>query len=176
MNRNRLDRALRGGSLFWIYSALFFPASLLLMVQDSSPGPAPEDSPVSHISFRLSQPASNGLNEPAPSADSPGEKSSTASREGKNHYLSQVLSRIERNKRYPLRELNDRIQDSVKVRLSISATGELAHASVTTPSKYSAFNAEAVNCIRRSAPFPPFPSEMAQGSITLNLKIDFRLQ
>ncbi|HBS06182.1 MAG TPA: hypothetical protein DEA96_14535 [Leptospiraceae bacterium] len=175
MNQNRWDRTLRSGSLFWIYITFFFPVLLFLMIQRSSPGPPADDAPVSHISFRFSQPAKQG-NELAKNTDSPGEERSTSSGEGKNLYLSQVLSRIERNKRYPLRELNDRIQDSVYVKLSISSTGELAHASVTAPSKYSAFNTEAVNCIRRSAPFPPFPSEMEQGSITLNLKMDFRLQ
>ncbi|MBU42064.1 MAG: hypothetical protein CMN76_02500 [Spirochaetaceae bacterium] len=176
MNRNRIDRTLRNGTLFWTFCALSLPATLILMARQPQPGPAQTRAPVSQVSFHFARPADNGSEPPSANEQSPSEPSSTSSRDGKNLYLSQVLRKIERNKRYPLRELNDRIQDSVRVRLSISATGELSHASITTPSKYSAFNAEAVNCIRRSAPFPPFPSEMEQGSITLNLKIDFRLR
>lgn len=176
MNPNRMERTLRRGSLFWMFSVLALPITLLLFGETYSSGPAADDSPVSHVSFHFAQPENKGSESPATNQPAPGDNRSTSAREGKNHYLSQVLRRIEKNKRYPLREFNDRIQDSVRVRMSISATGELAHASITAPSKYSAFNNEAVNCIRRSAPFPPFPSEMEQTSITLNLKIEFRLQ
>ncbi|MCB1137171.1 MAG: energy transducer TonB [Leptospiraceae bacterium] len=180
--RNKLDTLLRRGTIvpfLWIGS--LSASAFALQAWTVAPDSTEEKRTISAIHFQLASPDARQSQEiPDRRENATGKEnpssSQSATSEGKNQYLSQVLNRIEAHKRYPLREKQDNIEGSVKVHFRISSSGQLLQVSVAGPSPVSSFNVEAMSCIKRASPFPPFPEDMKQDSVALTIRMDFRLR
>lgn len=175
----RMDTLIRRGSLVHILWLGSLSASAITLIGWSHHSPDEQSGqPVSTIHFQLSdsQDATTTERRQDRTGSSRESRSSSTSSEGKNEYLRQVLNRIEAHKRYPLREKQDNIEGSVQVHFRISSSGHLLQVNVAGPSPVSAFNVEAMSCIKRAAPFPAFPEDMDQDSVALTIRMDFKIR
>lgn len=79
----------------------------------------------------------------------------------KESYISKVLSKIEKNKRYPKIELFMEREGSVKVFLELDSKGNIKKLDIIEGTNENFIN-EAIRCIKVSAPFDPLPEEYSQ--------------
>lgn len=102
--------------------------------------------------------------------------SETADMEGIfDRYLSEIVREVERKKRYPDRELKQGKEGSVKVRLHIARDGSLKDVEVIEPGPTHGFTREALLSVKRAAPFKPFSSEIHSDSLSLVIRIYFKM-
>ncbi len=88
-------------------------------------------------------------------------------------YQSNVKRRIQRALRYPRRARRKRRRGQVRLRLAIRRDGALARVVVERSSDYRPFEREAVNAVRRAAPFGPAPASLPGDPIRLRVTIVF---
>ncbi len=91
----------------------------------------------------------------------------------KENYIAKVLEKIEKNKRYPLTELEMGREGIVKLKLSIHRNGHLEKVEIVEPSTIY-FNQESIRAVKSSAPFPPFPEEFPE-KLEFSLSIKYVL-
>jgi protein TonB len=60
------------------------------------------------------------------------------------------------------------------VRLSIQRSGALGHAQVVRSSGSALLDQAALDTVRRAAPFPPLPAEIAGAALVLNAPMNFK--
>jgi len=89
-------------------------------------------------------------------------------------YALQVKDRIAKAIRYPLSEHEPGFSGRVKVRLHLFQDGTLGQATVSESSGVQAFDAEALKAAEVQAPYPPFPSGLAQPDLWLEVPVLFR--
>lgn len=89
-------------------------------------------------------------------------------------YALQVQDRIAKSIRYPLREEELGLSGRVKLRLRLFRDGTLKQATVSESSGIESFDTEAVNAAENQAPYPPFPSSLAQQELWLEVPVLFR--
>jgi protein TonB len=87
-------------------------------------------------------------------------------------YLSLVVSRIQREKRYPLGARMQGIEGEVKVKFSIDQNGRLAGIEIERSSGFDVLDEEALSMIKRAGPFPAPP----EGPLELSIAIVFLLK
>ncbi len=90
-------------------------------------------------------------------------------------YSDKLLSRIERNKRYPRRALLRRKQGKVKLFLTIAADGGLLSARVVSTSGHSVLDQAALRLAHDSSPFPS-PPYGAQTPLEVIVPVAYRLR
>jgi TonB family protein len=90
-------------------------------------------------------------------------------------YFAQVLQKVNRQKRYPLREKEERLEGEAVVRLTVSRDGSLTQADLLQASPHTGFNREAMASVRRAAPFPEFPEEVQRAALTFDVRVYFKL-
>lgn len=95
--------------------------------------------------------------------------------EHRERYFQYVISTIESNKYYPITEQKKEHQSSVAVRLFIGRTGQVRKVELLREATYEALTGAAIESIRRSAPFKPFPAGIPDEELVLNAVIQFRL-
>lgn len=83
---------------------------------------------------------------------------------------AQILSRVERRKRFPR---NARGQGEVVVTLTVSSQGALVSSSIRQSSGVDAFDQSALQAVARASPFPAAPEELSQTSYQFSLLISF---
>ena len=89
-------------------------------------------------------------------------------------YALQVQDRIAKAIRYPLSEHEPGFSGRVKVRLHLFQDGTLGQATVSESSGVQAFDTEALKAAEVQAPYPPFPSGLAQPDLWLEVPVLFR--
>jgi protein TonB len=91
-------------------------------------------------------------------------------------WKNQIVSIIERNKRYPAEARSRNEKGVVQVAFSITRDGQVASARIVRSSGSSALDADALVWVRRAGHYPPPPAELpgAQISITIPLRYDIR--
>jgi protein TonB len=91
-------------------------------------------------------------------------------------YHHMVATLLARAKRYPERAVRGGITGSGTVRLTIAADGSVRTTEVAASTQSSVLDDELLRMVGRAAPFPNFPSEMAQSEVTLLVPVSFRLE
>ncbi|MDP3722293.1 MAG: TonB family protein [Candidatus Omnitrophota bacterium] len=89
-------------------------------------------------------------------------------------YAMQVQDRIAQSLRYPEREGAGGLAGQVKLRLHLFQDGTVAGAMVVESSGIEAFDQEALRAAESQSPYPPFPPELAQPDLWLELPVHFR--
>ena len=89
-------------------------------------------------------------------------------------YSLQIQDRIAKSMRFPAREKEMGLSGRVKLRLHLFRDGTLARAMVSQPSGIEVFDAEALKAAESQSPYPPFPSDIPQQDLWLELPVLFR--
>ncbi|MFT6352418.1 energy transducer TonB [Neptuniibacter pectenicola] len=90
-------------------------------------------------------------------------------------YLSKVLVRIARVKRYPRSARKDGATGTVVVNFVIQKNGRVKSSRIVTSSGDSRLDEEATAMLLRASPFPSIPAELGEGPLDLTLPIEFSL-
>ena len=91
-------------------------------------------------------------------------------------YAGQVKQKAEREKRYPRSARLRNIEGAATVRVTVRKSGALAAAHLTKSSGSKTLDKACMQAVRRAAPFPPFPKELARNSLQINLPFRFGLR
>ncbi len=89
-------------------------------------------------------------------------------------YALQVQERIAKALRYPQREQELDIDGTVKLRLHLFADGTLGRAMVSESSGIESLDLEALKAAESQAPYPGFPSGIAERELWLEVPVIFR--
>jgi len=123
------------------------------------------------------QPASLAAKAPLPLAGkakplSPAEKSSQALSE----YMRKISQRIQDNFVYPWAAKQNQMQGAVRLGLRLDSTGALLEVEVKQSSGYNIFDENAVNMVKKLSPYPPFPEQLKQKELRIDLPVVYRLE
>jgi protein TonB len=91
-------------------------------------------------------------------------------------YKSKVQRKLERNKKYPPAARNNRIEGTVTVRFTINRSGKVIQSQLVKGSGFPILDDEVLALLRRVDPFPEFPKEITDNSITLTAPIRFSIR
>ncbi len=91
-------------------------------------------------------------------------------------WTTRLLERLERNKKYPVAARNRRQEGTAHVLFSIDRAGRLLSAKIQKSSGSSALDGEALDLLKRSAPFTNPPQELAGDHIPFAVPIIFRIR
>ena len=108
-----------------------------------------------------------------PSAPSPGSVSSVAAMAS---WRDQVVSQLQRAKRYPSGAESRREQGVVTLSFSLSRNGQVLSRNIARSSCNSELDQEVLAMVIRAQPFPAFPASMTQARINLAVPIRFSLR
>ena len=103
------------------------------------------------------------------SAELPGAANDPALR-----YALQVQDRVARAIRYPASQKELGMSGRVKLRVHLFRDGSLDKAMVSEPSGNEVFDEEALKAVQTQAPYPPFPSDLLQQELWLDLPVFFK--
>lgn len=93
----------------------------------------------------------------------------------RNAYLDQVARHTSRNRAYPRVALDNKQEGRVVTRVTIGRDGRLIDVTIGKSSGWPAIDSAELETIRKSAPFPPVPSDMPGDPLILNLPIHYEL-
>jgi protein TonB len=97
-------------------------------------------------------------------------------RDAREAYKSKVRRKLERNKKYPPRAMTDHIEGIATVRFTINRSGQVVSCSLVKASGHSILDDEVQALLRRVNPFPEFPPELTDPTITLTAPIQFKIR
>jgi len=91
-------------------------------------------------------------------------------------WRSMLISHINRHKRYPHEARSAREEGTARLRFSIDRTGRVVGATLLGSSGSASLDAEVMAMIQRASPVPAPPPEVAGGTITFTVPINFNLR
>jgi periplasmic protein TonB len=91
-------------------------------------------------------------------------------------YNQLVLAHLRRFKRYPPEAKAAGKQGVGRVNFTLSRTGQVMASKLIGSTGHAALDAESLATLRRAQPFPPFPPDMKQGSMSFTMPVSFGLQ
>lgn len=94
--------------------------------------------------------------------------------EAMRHYTLQVHERLAKAMRYPIEQWLQSHGTQVTLRLHLARDGTLKEALIVSPSGIEAFDQTALQTAQRQSPYPPFPSEVPQQDLWLELPVRFQ--
>ena len=110
-------------------------------------------------------------------ADTPASPNAGAiSQAAQASWRDQVVSQLQRAKRYPSGAESRREQGVVTLSFTLSRGGSVLGRSIARSSGNSEFDQEVLAMVMRAQPFPPFPAGMNQSSIGLSVPVHFSLR
>lgn len=127
----------------------------------SETSPDSEQKPASHAQTRAT-----GVGEHVETGGNPAARQS---------YLSRVMARIARFKRYPRSARKNGITGVVVVKFIIKKNGKVASSEVINSSGDSRLDQEAVEMLVRASPFASIPDELSNSHLELTLPVEFSL-
>ncbi len=89
-------------------------------------------------------------------------------------YVQQVSQQIGRNFVYPWAAQEANLEGSLRLGLRIYYTGQLLDVEIKESSGYAVLDENAVNMVKRVAPYSPFPAEMKQKELWIDLPIVYK--
>jgi pilus assembly protein CpaC len=89
-------------------------------------------------------------------------------------YIRKVLQQIRRDFVYPKSVKDGNLRGSLKLALRVSNTGQLMNVEVRESSGYVVLDENAVNTVKKAAPYPPFPPDMKQKELLIDLPIVYK--
>ena len=92
-----------------------------------------------------------------------------------SEYVRKVSQQIRRNFVYPWAAKEANLEGSLRLRLRIYYTGQLLGVEIRESSGYDVLDENAVNIVKKVAPYPAFPAEMKQKELWIDIPIDYRL-
>lgn len=104
----------------------------------------------------------------------PGIPSPTANPAARASWNSLIASQIERHKRYPADSQSRGDQGVTRVSFALDRNGRVLSASIAGGSGFSALDQESLATIRRAAPFPPPPSDVAGSTFNFTVPIRYK--
>jgi len=93
-----------------------------------------------------------------------------------SEYMRKISKRIQDNFVYPWAAKQDQMQGAVKLGLRLDSTGALLEVEVKQSSGYSIFDENAVSMVKKLSPYPPFPAELKQKELRIDLPIIYKLE
>ncbi|MDD5130719.1 MAG: TonB family protein [Candidatus Omnitrophica bacterium] len=91
-------------------------------------------------------------------------------------YSKLVQKRILENFVYPAAAKDAGFQGTVKLTLKLSPQGDLLDAKIKEPSNYRALDDAAIKITQETSPYPPFPSEIQDKEIWVDIPIIYQLE
>ncbi len=92
-------------------------------------------------------------------------------------YLSLIRARILAHRQYPPLARARHMEGVVRLRFVLAHNGALSRGvQVVKPSGFSVLDEQASQCVLAAAPFPPFPPDLRQNSLTVEVPIIYRLK
>ncbi|MDR2459697.1 MAG: energy transducer TonB [Deltaproteobacteria bacterium] len=91
-------------------------------------------------------------------------------------YKAKVQRKLERYKKYPPRARSDRQEGTATVRFTINRSGQVVNYSLVSSSGHAILDDEVLALLRRVNPFPEFPPEIPDSTLTLTAPIQFSLR
>lgn len=92
------------------------------------------------------------------------------------HYLTAVFARVQQAKRYPAKAQARGDQGRAVVSISIRRNGALAEARLVRSSGSSLLDEATLEAMRRAAPFPPLPPDVAGSVLVLSVPMNFTIE
>lgn len=92
------------------------------------------------------------------------------------YYQQLIKQKIEENKRYPLLARNKGIEGKVWVKFEILKDGKVKDIKVVKSSHHQILDKAAIESIKKANPFPPFPEELKESSLIINICLRFELK
>ena len=182
------------------------PATALVQKAEPAAGPAAEPAVMASVSQMQTEdkpildkptPSAPALKKPSPppraAAQQLGEKSRAeksrtegrAAAESRGaqtsalappHYLTAVFARVQQAKRYPAKAQARGDQGRAVVSISIRRNGALAEARLVRSSGSSLLDEATLEVMRRAAPFPPLPPDVAGSVLVLSIPMNFTIE
>jgi len=90
-------------------------------------------------------------------------------------FAQNVRRKIESRKRYPLAARKSMIEGRVGVKMTILKDGRLEIVEIIKSSGHSILDKAALESIRRSAPFPPFPKDVERKRVQMSIYLVFKI-
>ncbi|MBV9558149.1 MAG: energy transducer TonB [Pseudolabrys sp.] len=109
---------------------------------------------------------------PVAAAPAPGASGSNAV----PNWKSQLVSVLERNKRYPSEARARGDQGVAQVAFSVDRSGGVHNVRITRSSGSSALDSETLSLVQRVSPLPPPPAEMGGGQIAIAVPIRYSVR
>jgi len=91
------------------------------------------------------------------------------------YYQRLIKQKIEENKRYPLFARDEGIEGLVWLKFVILRNGQLKDIKVVKSSSHQILDKAAIESIKKANPFPPFPEEIRERSLTMSICLCFEL-
>jgi len=102
--------------------------------------------------------------------------SSGASAAAVASYNQLVLAHLRRFKQYPPEAKAAGKQGVGRVNFTLGRNGQVLASRLAGSTGHPVLDAESLATLRRAQPFPPFPSDMTQGSMSFTMPVSFGLQ
>ncbi|MDR2612444.1 MAG: TonB family protein [Deltaproteobacteria bacterium] len=97
-------------------------------------------------------------------------------RDAREAYKTKVRRKLERNKKYPPRARRDRIEGTATVRFTINRSGQVVNYAIVSASGHAILDDEVNALLQRVNPFPDFPPEIPDPTMTLTAPIQFKMR
>lgn len=91
-----------------------------------------------------------------------------------SEYVHKVSQQIRRNLVYPWLAKDANLEGSLRLRLRIYYTGQLLDVEIRESSGFAVLDENAVNIVKKVAPYPLFPPEMKQKELRIDLPIIYK--
>lgn len=116
---------------------------------------------VAATAVAAAQPAAIAAEKAAEEEEEEGPALTAQSLLARQFYVSDAIKKIRSKTKYPQRALDRDQEGSVRVAIVIDRQGNILSTNILETSKFELLNKEALEAIKRSAPFPELPAEMA---------------
>ncbi len=93
-----------------------------------------------------------------------------------SNYLGKVVSRLQRQKRYPSDARRKRIEGTAVVAFVISPNGSVGGIRLRKSAGNPALDKAALAMVRRAAPFPPFPKNSGRNRMPISVPVRFAVR
>jgi len=93
-----------------------------------------------------------------------------------SEYVRSVSQQIRRNFVYPWAAKEANLEGSLRLALRVYYTGELLDVEIRESSGYAVLDENAVNMVKKVAPYPPFSPEMKQKELWIDLPVVYKSQ
>ncbi|EGG98256.1 Ferric siderophore transport system2C periplasmic binding protein TonB [gamma proteobacterium IMCC2047] len=90
-------------------------------------------------------------------------------------YLTKVMARIAKFKRYPRSARKDGVTGVVTIKFVIQKNGRVRSSEIVKSSGDARLDEETKNILLRASPFPPVPRELSDRELVLTLPVEFSL-
>jgi|GEM_PF-4147165 len=96
--------------------------------------------------------------------------------DAKKRYIKYVISKIEKNKIYPIREQKLSHEDVTRFFLHINRDGKIMKMRFFRKSRYQGLNSASIKSVKRALPLVSYPEIIPEDVLEVPIEMDFHLQ